>query len=124
MKTIVVIRGKSNTGKTTTIKRALKEIFGIEIYNPNKDIALLFKHKDKMIAIISMGDVLYKIEEYFDKMEEKFDMMICACRTKGDTITFFEEKKNMYNMEFIDKVENNEEEAISKIKKVLETFFK
>ena len=85
MRKIIVLKGKPNSGKSTALARVLIEIFEVEIYKPKirVDLAISFKYKNKTIAIITMGDNVPAIEKYFNKIKDKFDILICACRDRG-----------------------------------------
>ncbi len=130
MKKIIVLRGDSKTGKSTTLRRVVSEIFEIEIYRPKLrvEVVVSFKYKNKTIAVITIGDDVPIIKKYFDKVDGKFDILICACRDVGETFEFYNKFHGMdgYGVEFIDKHEptnNEEDKIISKIKDMISKEF-
>ncbi|MEK6808516.1 MAG: hypothetical protein AABY14_02415, partial [Nanoarchaeota archaeon] len=115
-------KGQAKTGKTTTIRKILEQIFEIKVYHPTRDVVLSFKFKGKIIAIITMGDIEDAIKKYYD-MIDNFDILICSCRTKGETISFYENKKQGCDIKFIKKTAKTDEDErhiISKVKEIIE----
>ena len=123
MKQIIVLKGKGNTGKTTTIRKALSQLFNIEFYKPKTDVVFSFRYKGKTIAIISAGDVESRIIRYFKEIEKNFDILICACHTKGATWDFYNkldgEKYKLYPIDKKNNTDKEEAETILEIKKII-----
>lgn len=118
---IIVLRGKYNTGKTTTLLRALKEFFNIE---EKSDIYIKFKYNGHIIAVFTEGDWEKIIKEKFKKLNNDFDLLLCCCRTRKGTYQFFRKLRNEkgYDVYFIDKKPIGKEtisdnEALDEIKK-------
>jgi hypothetical protein len=116
MKKIIVLKGVSKSGKSTTINKLYKELSGIE--SKRKEVIKSFEYKDKKIAIISIGDLLELIERYFKQIGD-FDILICACRSKWATPEFYEAKRNSdCDVEFIPKEKGKygDDEIVKQIK--------
>lgn len=96
MKKLLVLKGVSNTGKTTKINNIARWI--IHTYGvPNTiglDPADLLKNtfgiltvKNLRIGINSAGDNL-KCVKKIEKIEQDCDIIICCCRTRGTTYQY------------------------------------
>jgi len=93
MKKIIALKGKSNTGKTTSIKRIyewIKNNYAIKIITPNTwsgdDIKTIIKVDGFVIGICSAGDEGSTVKSYMDEFDKnRCDLILCACRTKGQT---------------------------------------
>ncbi len=94
---VLLLTGKENHGKTSTLKLLYKEHFKILLpieYTiegaDKKDFSTVFNYEDKIIAIYSVGDeaqyVDFAIENYssfkVNGKEIKIDILILAHRTK------------------------------------------
>jgi Cdc6-like AAA superfamily ATPase len=101
MRTIIAIYGKSNSGKTSTIKeisRVLCERNNISpqlVAEKGEDIYQVLEIQKVKIGIISQGDVGNWVKEY---LKELFDrgctIIICATRTRGSTCDAVKEYGN------------------------------
>ena len=76
MKKIVILKGNPNTGKSTTLKKVLTDIFKVKIYRPavKVDVVVSFKYKNKTIVIMTIGDIVPIIEDYLAEINEEFDL--------------------------------------------------
>ena len=126
MKKIIALKGRSKSGKSTALTNAVDEIFEVKIYKPKiqRDLVFSFKYKSKTIAIITVGDTVPQIERYFNKIKDKFDILICACRDSGATFNFYNgfSRIDGYSVLFIDKRENTDSDrgrVISEIKEMI-----
>lgn len=107
-KTIIAIRGHANNGKSATIRNitTLLEIL------PGATIQRLIIHTDIKV-IISIGKIVIGIESQGDpgsRLEEsvndfaanyKCNIIICATRTKGETIEIVENVADNYDYRII-----------------------
>ena len=130
MKKIIALKGRSKSGKSTTLTELVKMVFEIELHLPKiqKDLVISFKYKNKTIAVISVGDNVPLITKHFNKIKDKFDILICACRDSGMTLNFYNEFSGIdgYDVVFIDKHSNTDEDkerVITKIKELISQEF-
>lgn len=84
---IIMLVGAHNSGKSTALKKVYEELKGDDKVqeitldpHPNKyDFYSEIMCHGKKIAIATMGDVAYGVEEYFNKANsDKCDWFICA----------------------------------------------
>jgi stage III sporulation protein SpoIIIAA len=95
MATMIILQGKSNTGKTTTLrnlaKLSIKQYKDYELLEGNLeeyDFIIIIKNNDKTIGIVSMGDnldLVNKLKVIYKKYN-KIDLFYGASRTKGATV--------------------------------------
>jgi hypothetical protein len=99
MKTMIVVRGSHNTGKTQSIKKVyeiiikLKDTYKsleIEVLDYSEhskgDFKAVFKYKGKKIGIESLGDPGSKHKERLKELaEDNCEIIITASRTNGET---------------------------------------
>jgi hypothetical protein len=107
---VICFVGKRNSGKSTIIRKLIKEFFNIiKIFHPKRktDFILCFKHKGKLIGICSAGDTLKGIKNGI-KMLEDCQEIICACHPNSKGYRFLE---NKFSNDFkpIDCISPNEE---------------
>jgi signal recognition particle receptor subunit beta len=106
MGTIIAIKGEARTGKTTAIRAIYERLDAIVkevlennadekgykeftyILEKNNDFEAIGEYNSKKIGIGSYGDTkdrqLEIIQDFAD--EEKCDIIICASRSKGETV--------------------------------------
>jgi len=89
MKTILALRGKANTGKSTTI-RILHDLlmqYDFELINSNLantegDFIAVFKKNGKLIGLTSSGDLYdFVHDNLVELIDDGCEICICACRT-------------------------------------------
>lgn len=109
---IIALRCSKDTGKTNTIKlfsQLLQEKHPNTIlldYYPETphDIKFIFEIGKFKVGIESQGDpnsrLCKSLEEFVQK---KCDIIVCATRTRGQTVKFVESYSHSYNIKFIDK---------------------
>jgi predicted kinase len=86
---VICFRGKSNTGKSTIIKKILNEVYNIKLIPDKRDFSLIFEYNRKKIGICSYGDTLDALKKYLKPLiNANCDIIICACHTKGGTLRF------------------------------------
>ncbi len=109
-KAIIALRGKTNVGKTETIKmvhdlilskypNALKKVKWLRT-----DITVFITINGVKIGIESQGDPgsrLFKSIDLFVK--EQCDVIICATRTRGATVIAIESRSQTYNVVWYEK---------------------
>ena len=100
-KRIITLQGKSDTGKTETLKiliDKLSKIYPVTIFKKihdkkSEDLVVEVELKDKKLGITTRGDSRYYLERDFRKLGD-CDLYVCASRTKGATIDFLDEQTN------------------------------
>lgn len=89
MKTIIALRGKGNSGKTTTI-RILHDLLLTNGYTQVRsnfridsgDFIAIFKKKNKLVGVTSSGDTYDLVHDRLQEMvDEDCKICVCACRT-------------------------------------------
>ena len=107
MKNILTIWGKEKQGKSETIKN-LVPLF--QAHYPNAkfnwliegdDIKLIIEVENKKIGIESQGDPYSRQAESLNDFakEEKCDLIICASRTRSETVHNIERIADQYDYE-------------------------
>lgn len=120
---IIALQGKSNMGKSTALGRLVmdlcdrgakllevkkdfeenvsdkveeerKRCFGGENVEV-KDFAAILDYRGKKIGVVTQGDTRKCMDYWFDDfiLVQGCDVVVCACRTKGETIEKLEEIK-------------------------------
>lgn len=93
MKRIIILKGVSNTGKTTKInqiadwiirKYDIPNTIGLDVTDFGKDTIGLLKVNKLVIGINTAGDDDVCIKQ-IDMIAPKCNILICSCRTKGVT---------------------------------------
>lgn len=132
-KYIICCSSSENTGKTSVIFRIfnlLKKDDGIVRFpdddnGQSDDLYAIMEYKNKKIAIASTGE---ESEDFKKALQEKPDLILCACRTKGYTREFVQKQKgyekiwitpikidNCTNKEYIDFANDNSSECVFQI---------
>lgn len=111
MKTILTVWHTAGKGKSSTIREfafALINMFPIHQiifsdtnpFNPTGDFRLIIEINGKIIAIESKGDPNSGLKERLDEIYSNYnpDIIICASRTRGKTVTHIDSfaSKNGY----------------------------
>lgn len=114
---ILLVVGKSNIGKTTVLNMLIEELKKIEykvnmIEENNVDKVVKCIKGNFSIGINTQGDDLDSVNKV-EKIKD-CDLIICACRTKGETMNFFVNNYNNENLtyyykQYIEKHNLNEE---------------
>lgn len=129
MKKIFIVKGKSNTGKTTTINTVAKwiiETYGIpntidlnfeKLYVDSKGLLTIGNFK---IAINSAGDDLASVKKIETIEYQEADIILCSCRSKGETYHYVTGKFNqntgyIVNYIYLDKEINEINKDILKL---------
>lgn len=97
MKQILIIKGVSNTGKTTKINQVANWIIntygiantiGLDPSNFKKNSFEILTIKNLKIGINSAGDDLASVKK-IESLQDDCDILISCCRSKGATYQFF-----------------------------------
>ena len=117
IKSFLQIEGAADTGKTSAITwtflKLLEEGATLKGFKyVGGDFVALIEFKQKILAIISRGDVLECCEEDIKALEEldsknqitDLDLLIYATRTKGKTIEFYQKLLEQNSKQEADKV--------------------
>lgn len=96
--TIIALRGKSQTGKTTTLKKLIEIIkekgHGVTTLEQYKnDIVIVVEINGKNVGITTRGDFKSYLATDFAEFEKwSCELFVCACRSKGETVDFLEKQ--------------------------------
>ncbi len=105
---IIALQGKSNVGKTTTLKQMILTILNNNLFQlndnydrqtiiegcckPKGDVQCVFENNGIKIGITTRGDTKECLEEDFSKHFTNCDMVVCAVHTSGGTVNFIKGK--------------------------------
>lgn len=113
MKKIYALYGSSEKGKSETIKILLEKLKLkypehkiMNIISPiySGDIRVVIKINDRIIAIESQGDPNSRIFKSIPEFVNiNADIIICATRTRGETVKLVERQKDKYEIVWIRK---------------------
>ncbi len=117
MNTILVLRGRANVGKSTTIRKLSHLLLNngfVEIepadYDEPYDFSAVFSKNNKKIGITSSGDTYDLVLEKLKKLvNNPCEVCICACRSRGrtnDAIFEFKDYSNLFIEKTIDETGN------------------
>lgn len=107
---VIALQGKSNTGKTTTLKRMILTIIQNNIFDTTLidnlakiikkcllstgDVKCMFTYKNIKIGVTTRGDARRFLEYDFNEFFKGCDIVVCAVHTSGETIEYIREKGN------------------------------
>lgn len=99
-KKLILLSGKSNTGKTSILRELFDKSKIVINLNPKNRIERIgiCKIKNKNVAIISDGDAISVVKKRFNQLVKykcKIDVVIIACHPP-----FSNESIDIYNMEY------------------------
>ncbi|MBO7125027.1 MAG: zeta toxin family protein [Bacteroidales bacterium] len=113
---------RSDSGKTTVLNQLAKklkqhkEIVQVDSDDlRNGDMWYLFEYKGKKICIITSGDNSKDMEEWYGwALDYKVDVVVCASRSKGETIGCVNEyaEKGDYYVVWLSNYYCNSDESI------------
>ncbi|HEY5125097.1 MAG TPA: hypothetical protein VIK14_15310 [Ignavibacteria bacterium] len=110
-KTIIALKGKGKSGKSTTLRLLSNklEIQGFKIIIDKRKINrtdfkyVVFSKNGIRVGITSYGDLLEIIKNNLKILENlNCKILICACRSRGETLNF-PKYFSSYRVEFIEK---------------------
>lgn len=103
---IITLQGKSNCGKTTTLKRVIEKIIIRRLYSllpvfseneilqqcqaDKGDVQCVFEYNGKKIGITTRGDTRDVLETDFEKYFSGCAVVVCAVHTYGETVEYVE----------------------------------
>ena len=121
MKTIIAVRNAGGKGKSETIKKfwtLLQSTYPCTILFPfdrGRDIGVVVKVNGKIIGIESCGDPQSALSERLSQLVNfKCDIIICASRTKGETVDIVASLKATYQIIWTSTYETDSGLAISR----------
>lgn len=105
--TVIALQGKSQIGKTETLKRFINLLCndGWNMINLSKrstvDRTVIMKKivnkAEYKVFVTTLGDYRSVLESAFNKCKEQCDLYICACHLSGSTHEYLEEhSKTVY----------------------------
>ena len=102
-----VLQGAGNTGKTTTLnilieelkKKYLSVVPTVLIQGPGDDQKVIFDNLNgHKVGIETRGDPKSRLPQSLkDFAQKKCDIIFCACRTKGTTVTAIQNFAKTYS---------------------------
>ena len=116
MKKIIALRGVANRGKSCTLKKVYRQLreeyphCEIECLIDRADIRAVLTINDVKIGIESQGDPssrLFKSLELFVRI--KCQIIICATRSRGETVDAVNNLKDTYEILWLEQVEKSSE---------------
>ena len=111
MNTIIALRGRANSGKSTTIG-LLFGLLGQNGYQPEwrntagRDFIAVFTKNGQRIGVTSSGDTYDLVHDRLEELvNDNCSICVCACRTRGGTneaIIEFTNYSNQFEKKMID----------------------
>jgi hypothetical protein len=98
-KTIIVLQGVGNAGKSTTIGMLLdlliqvgwEEVEYLRGQRGNVNFAVILKHGKTKMGICTWGDNIAQLNPYLPRFsQEQCKLIVCAMRTRGGTVEYVE----------------------------------
>ena len=121
---ILALQGRSNTGKSTTLRKLgdrleLKyEVEPIEESSTEikKIYTVFYKGKEYKVGIWSIGDTKKELKDGLKLLEDnKCHIAIVACRTRGETVKLIEGSKDFFSLVGKSKVNVQDEKTLDMI---------
>lgn len=111
-RTVLAVRGKSAVGKSTSIRQAFDELLLIpeskEIWRLPKgqvDLVAIVKVRGRLVGFASQGDWIRYLRPDLQKLiRAKCHVIVCATKSRGDTVKYVENLKLTYSVEWIEKL--------------------
>lgn len=98
---VIALWGCGNVGKTNTLKQVIRILIDecgahklVEYVADNKkDTRVVLEIHGKIIVVFTGGDDLKTLDKNFESVRlHQFDLLICACRSRGASCRCLEEK--------------------------------
>lgn len=107
MTKVIALKGRSNIGKTSTLKELIKLL--TEKYNPSNedylidgaDVRVIYTINGKKVGIETQGDPYSRLPKSLNLFKnENCQLIICACRSSGATVEAVKSLKPKYILSF------------------------
>ncbi len=109
MSHIIALQGVGSSGKTSTL---LQVFIDLQAKYPNSKVQIMSRRTDvkvlmqgingKTIGIETQGDPNSRLQESLsDFLAAKCDIIFCACRTSGMTVTWVNALSAKHNVQFV-----------------------
>jgi hypothetical protein len=107
MKVIIALRGKNNSGKTSSFRilaeKMIREGFNLGLGNylekrekiRGLDFWQIFEKNDTIIGLVSSGDKSEDVMKFLEALDKGHGctLILCACRSYGGTVQAVESKE-------------------------------
>jgi hypothetical protein len=111
MKTVIALSGPPDTGKSATVKKVYELLKAKHPNAPvtheivNHDVRAIININGHSIGIESQGDPGSRIFTSISLFaREECEFIVCATRTRGQTVEVIENLKSQYNIKWIQKL--------------------
>jgi hypothetical protein len=122
----IIVTGVSNSGKTTSIRTLWESLGGKKLPNPPFDFHDTLTYENKKIGFHSCGDSIYYLEKYKKGIPDLLDcdIIISACKSSGNTQTYFVDLCNISDLYWVGKAKQNDpiqssQQTVSHIKLII-----
>ncbi|MDX2003298.1 MAG: hypothetical protein SFW35_12740 [Chitinophagales bacterium] len=111
MATIIALYGTQNSGKSSTIK-ILRDLLPTMGFVPvpdtlkwyGGDFVEIYSKAGRLLGLTSAGDTEDILDERLQELfDGNCDVMVCTCRTKGQTTDYLEDLHDDHDIEYIGK---------------------
>ena len=97
---VIVLWGKGDRGKTTTLNLLIKKLLPLSSKTLAGKIScsitenswIVLEYNGKTIGIITAGDDAKSLDDYFSEITTPCDIYVCASRTKGSSCKYIENR--------------------------------
>jgi len=111
-RTVLAVCGKSNVGKTSSIRHAFDDLLLIpeskEIWRLPKgrvDLVAIVKVRERLVGFASQGDWIRYLRPDLQKLiRAKCHVIVCATKSRGETVNYVENLEPTYSVEWIEKL--------------------
>jgi molybdopterin-guanine dinucleotide biosynthesis protein len=111
MKTVIALYGTANTGKSATLKKVYELLKAKHLNAPvsheivHHDVRAIININGHRIGFESQGDPGSRIFTSISMFaREECDLIVCATRTRGQTVVAVESLKPQYEIKWIQKL--------------------
>jgi hypothetical protein len=108
-RTVIALRGKSNSGKSSTIRLAYQRLSqeGMRVRPASTRMEIrgaILELNGVKVGFVSLGDLAEILEGYFGfLMSEGCVVIVCATRSYGGTVEFVQGLESDYNIVWVEK---------------------
>jgi ABC-type multidrug transport system ATPase subunit len=128
MKTVIGLYGPANAGKSATLRKVYELLKAKHPNAPvtheiiNHDVRAIFNINGHRIGLESQGDPGSRIFTSISLfVREECEIIVCATRTRGQTVEVIENLKPQYSIKWIPKLREPDEAQHEQINKALAT---